>query len=86
MSSQSVRILQQYSLAIASNVSRNAANFFAWNQSVYPIPEHDADVVALACGKEMWTGFFTSTHVASGGKTLLNMDGCCLAPIPVSYQ
>ncbi|KAH7732179.1 tag-76 [Aphelenchoides avenae] len=60
--------------ALTCPLNENSSNFFAWNQSIYRIPEHGEEVVDLAAGKEMWTGFFTATHVATGGRILLNLD------------
>lgn len=53
----------------------NAANFYSWKSSCYRIPINGALALDLEGGKEMWTGFFSSAHVASGWKPLLNIDG-----------
>ncbi|VDN21856.1 unnamed protein product, partial [Cylicostephanus goldi] len=52
----------------------NAANFYSWKSSCYRIPINGALALDLEGGKEMWTGFFSSAHVASGWKPLLNID------------
>ncbi|ETN70048.1 PAZ domain protein, partial [Necator americanus] len=53
----------------------NSANFYSWKSSCYRIPINGALALDLEGGKEMWTGFFSSAHVASGWKPLLNIDG-----------
>uniref|UniRef100_A0A914R2V5 Argonaute linker 1 domain-containing protein n=1 Tax=Parascaris equorum TaxID=6256 RepID=A0A914R2V5_PAREQ len=52
----------------------NAANFCAFKSSCYRLPVNGAMALDLEGGKEMWTGFFSSAHVAAGWKPLLNID------------
>uniref|UniRef100_A0A915Q2W1 Uncharacterized protein n=1 Tax=Setaria digitata TaxID=48799 RepID=A0A915Q2W1_9BILA len=52
----------------------NSANFFVFKSSSYRLPVNGAVALDLDGGKEMWTGFFSSAHVASGWKPLLNID------------
>ncbi|CAJ0960664.1 unnamed protein product, partial [Mesorhabditis belari] len=52
----------------------NSRNFYAWKSSCYRIPINGGQALDLEGGKEMWTGFFSSAHVASGWKPLLNID------------
>lgn len=54
---------------------RNSANFFVYKSSSYRLPINGAAALDLEGGKEMWTGFFSSAHVATGWKPLLNIDG-----------
>jgi eukaryotic translation initiation factor 2C len=41
--------------------------------SCYRLPTND-NALDLQGGKEMWTGFFSSAHVATDWKPLLNID------------
>ncbi|KAM3716744.1 hypothetical protein ACO02O_00884 [Dirofilaria immitis] len=52
----------------------NSANFFVYKSSSYRLPINGAAALDLEGGKEMWTGFFSSAHVTSGWKPLLNID------------
>uniref|UniRef100_A0A0R3RQP8 PAZ domain-containing protein n=1 Tax=Elaeophora elaphi TaxID=1147741 RepID=A0A0R3RQP8_9BILA len=52
----------------------NSANFFVYKSSSYRLPVNGAAALDLEGGKEMWTGFFSSAHVAAGWKPLLNID------------
>uniref|UniRef100_A0A8R1TYC6 Uncharacterized protein n=5 Tax=Onchocerca TaxID=6281 RepID=A0A8R1TYC6_ONCVO len=52
----------------------NSANFFVYKSSSYRLPVNGAAALDLEGGKEMWTGFFSSAHVASGWKPFLNID------------
>ncbi|CAI2354566.1 unnamed protein product [Caenorhabditis sp. 36 PRJEB53466] len=53
---------------------KNAANFYTWKSSCYRIPTAAGQALDLEGGKEMWTGFFSSAHIASNFKPLLNID------------
>lgn len=53
---------------------KNSANFYTWKSSCYRIPINGASALDLEGGKEMWTGFFSSAHIASNYKPLLNVD------------
>ncbi|CAJ0573794.1 unnamed protein product, partial [Mesorhabditis spiculigera] len=52
----------------------NSRNFYAWKSSCYRIPTNGGGSLDLEGGKEMWTGFFSSAHVASNWRPLLNID------------
>ncbi|CAI2348079.1 unnamed protein product [Caenorhabditis sp. 36 PRJEB53466] len=53
---------------------KNAASFYTWKSSCYRIPTADGQALDLEGGKEMWTGFFSSAHIASNYRPLLNID------------
>ncbi|CAI5441874.1 unnamed protein product [Caenorhabditis angaria] len=53
---------------------KNSANFYTWKSSCYRIPTANGQALDLEGGKEMWTGFFSSAHIASNYKPLLNID------------
>ncbi|CAI5441807.1 unnamed protein product [Caenorhabditis angaria] len=53
---------------------KNSANFYTWKSSCYRIPTTNGQALDLEGGKEMWTGFFSSAHIASNYKPLLNID------------
>ncbi|GMT00939.1 hypothetical protein PENTCL1PPCAC_23113 [Pristionchus entomophagus] len=50
--------------------------FYPWKSSFYRIPKASGsmDTVDLDGGKELWTGFFSSTHTSKNYKPLLNID------------
>ncbi|PAV74327.1 hypothetical protein WR25_13833 isoform C [Diploscapter pachys] len=52
----------------------NSANFYPWKSSCFRIPINGGLALDLDGGKEMWTGFFSSAHVATGFRPLLNID------------
>ncbi|VDK66705.1 unnamed protein product [Gongylonema pulchrum] len=53
-------------------------NFAVYKSSSYRMPVNgSAFALDLEGGKEMWTGIFSSAHVADGWKPLLNVDGQC---------
>lgn len=49
--------------------------FYPWKSSCFQIPYSPGSSLDLGGGKEMWTGLFSSAHVASNWKPLLNIDG-----------
>ncbi|CAP29475.2 Protein CBR-TAG-76 [Caenorhabditis briggsae] len=53
---------------------KNSANFYTWKSSCYRIPTAAGQALDLEGGKEMWTGFFSSAHIASNFRPLLNID------------
>ncbi|VDK73916.1 unnamed protein product [Litomosoides sigmodontis] len=53
---------------------QNSANFIVLKSSSYRLPVNGAAALDLEGGKEMWTGFFSSAHVATGWKLFLNID------------
>ncbi|CAD6187630.1 unnamed protein product [Caenorhabditis auriculariae] len=53
---------------------KNSANFYTWKSSCYRIPINGGHALDLEGGKEMWTGFFSSAHIATEYKPLLNID------------
>ncbi|VDM10677.1 unnamed protein product [Wuchereria bancrofti] len=52
----------------------NSANFVVYKSSSYRLPVNGGTALDLEGGREMWTGFFSSAHVAVGWKPLLNID------------
>ncbi|TKR75776.1 hypothetical protein L596_017019 [Steinernema carpocapsae] len=53
----------------------NSSNFCAWKSSFYRLPTPNSnDALDLEGGKQMWTGFFSSAHVAQNYRPLLNID------------
>lgn len=53
---------------------KNSSNFYTWKSSCYRIPTAAGQALDLEGGKEMWTGFFSSAHIASNYRPLLNID------------
>ncbi|MFH4975706.1 hypothetical protein AB6A40_002415 [Gnathostoma spinigerum] len=60
--------------ALACPYVDESSNFYTWKSSSYRLPGEGVMGLDLSGGKQMWTGFFSSAHVATDWKPLLNVD------------